>query len=403
MARVVITGLGLVSSLGIGWQDFWKNLLAGKSGISRVRAFDTSNYDRHYAGEAPLFNPNDFIRSQRVKKMGRSSQLAVVAAKLAVADANLKKHQLKDGHIAVVMGTTMGEPRILEYMDEMFVNDRQEMINGFSPLNYSVNSIPFNIAKDLGLRGDNKLFANACAAGNYSLGYAYDLIKSGNADCALAGAVDSFSRVAFSGFSRLVVMAEKKCQPFDLNRQGMMVGEGAGVLVVEELSAAKKRNAPVYGEILGYGLSCDTHHMTMPSSSSIADCLRKALKLSGVHPGEVDYISAHGTGTVENDKAECEAYHAVFGHLNRKIPMSSIKSMLGHTMGAASALESIACCLAMKYGEIPPTMNLENIDPLCDIDCVPNKSRKHEVKIALNNSQAFGGNNACVVLKKDIS
>ncbi len=220
------------------------------------------------------------------------------------------------------------------------------------------------------------------------------------ADIILAGGSDPFSRISFTGFNQFSAVAPERCQPFDKNRKGMMVAEGAGVLVLETLESALKRNAPIYAEILGYGLSCDAQHMTQPSIEGISQCIIKAMNEAGINKDDVDYISAHGTGTLANDRAECAAIKKIFGQLYKRIPVSSIKSMLGHTMGAASALEAITCALVVKNNIIPPTINVETPDPECDIDCVPNEARNHKVNIALNNSYAFGGNNASLVLKK---
>jgi 3-oxoacyl-[acyl-carrier-protein] synthase II len=216
----------------------------------------------------------------------------------------------------------------------------------------------------------------------------------------LAGGADPLSRLAFTGFNRLYAMAPEKCQPFDKNRKGMMLGEGAAILLIEDLEHAKKRQAKIYAEILGYGLSCDAFNMTIPTGKGIVKVMEKAIKNSGIKKDEVGYISAHGTGTTPNDKSESSAIKAVFGDIATKIPVSSIKSMLGHTMGTAGVLEAISCCLAIDDSIIPPTINYETPDPECNIDCVPNKAREKEVNIALNNSFAFGGNNACVVLRK---
>ena len=220
------------------------------------------------------------------------------------------------------------------------------------------------------------------------------------ADVMIAGGVDAFSKIAFTGFNRLLAMAPEKCQPFDKNRKGMMLGEGSGMMVLETLESAIKRKAFVYAEVLGYGLSCDAADMTASHWDVIKKATQKALRNSDVRADQVDYISAHGTGTIENDRVECRAIEAVFGKRSKEIPISSIKSMLGHTLGAAAAIEAIACCLAIKEQKLPPTVNFETRDPECDIDCVPNKARKHKVKVALNNSQAFGGNNASVVFRR---
>jgi 3-oxoacyl-[acyl-carrier-protein] synthase II len=244
------------------------------------------------------------------------------------------------------------------------------------------------------------MFTTACAAGNYAIAYGYDLIKMERADIVFAGASDPFSRIEYTGFNQFSAVAPEKCQPFDKNRKGMMLAEGAGMIVLESLENALKRQAPIYAEIAGYGLSCDAFHMTSASVEGIAECMRKALREAGITVEEVDYISAHGTGTLANDRAECAAIKDVFGPRSRQIPISSVKSMLGHTMGAASALEAIACSLVVKNDVIPPTINFETPDPECDIDCVPNQARKQMVSVALNNSYAFGGNNACLILKK---
>ena len=227
-----------------------------------------------------------------------------------------------------------------------------------------------------------------------------NLIKSGKFDIMIAGGADPIARTNFTGFARLVAMAPEKCQPFDKDRKGMMVGEGAGVLILEDLDSAKKRGANTYAEILGYGLSCDAYHMSIPSLKGIKKVMMKAMNEAKINPDEVDYISAHGTGTIPNDKTECQAIREVFNNNYKEIPISSIKSMLGHTMGAASAIEAISCCLAIKNNLIPPTINFETPDSECDIDCVPNQARKKNVNVVLNNSFAFGGNNACVVLRK---
>ena len=244
------------------------------------------------------------------------------------------------------------------------------------------------------------MFGTVCAAGNYAIGYGFDVVKEGRADVAIVGGADSFSWVAFTGFNQFAAVAPDICQPFDKNRKGMIVGEGAGMLVLEDLENARARKANIYGEILGYGLSCDAFHMTNPQEEGIARCMENAFKDANINKDEVDYISAHGTGTVLNDKAECAAIKKVFGDRYRKIAVNSIKSRRGHTMGAASAIEAIACCLTLKHSIIPPTENYKTFDPECDIDCVPNIARKQKVNIALNSSYAFGGNNACLVLKK---
>jgi 3-oxoacyl-[acyl-carrier-protein] synthase II len=294
----------------------------------------------------------------------------------------------------------MGESQVLERLNDAWINKGVDAIDPDLICKYPANVLSINVTKELGLNGPSFVIPTACAAGNYAIGYAQDLIKKGVVDIMLAGGTDAFSRIAFIGFNRLLAIAPKICQPFDKNRKGMMVGEGAGMLVLETLEDALKRKADIYAEVLGYGLSCDAHHMTAPYGPGIAKAIEKTLKESGLSSSDIDYINAHGTGTPANDKEECLAIKEVFGQHYKKILVSSIKSMLGHTMGAASAIEAIACCLTVKNDIIPPTVNYQTPDPECDIDCVPNTSRKIRVNIALNNASAFGGNNACLAIKK---
>lgn len=396
--RVVITGLGVISSIGIGWQEFWDNLLKGKSGISSVTSFDTTNHFTHNGGEVKNFKPEDFISKEKIKLLNRSSQFALSATKLALEDSGLSKEILCNSKISICIGTTTGSIQAIEHINDRIVNNKEiemELMIQLPP-----HTTPSVIAHEFGLEGSVFMISTACAAGNYAIGYGFDLIRSKKADFVIAGGSDPFSRISFTGFNQFSAVSPDLCQPFDKNRKGMMVAEGAGILILESLESALKRNAPIYAEILGYGLSCDAQHMTQPSVEGISQCMIKAMRESNIKPDEVDYISAHGTGTTSNDKTECAAIKKVFGPLYKKIPVSSIKSMLGHTMGAASALEAIACALVVKNDIIPPTINYETPDPECDIDCVPNKARKHIVNIALNNSYAFGGNNACLVIKK---
>ncbi len=396
--RVVVTGLGVVSSIGIGVQDFWKNLIAGKSGISEIESFDTSQYPVHKGGEVKNFKPEDFIDKRKVKSLGRASQMAIAATKLAIEDARLnEKEYAKAG---ILLGTTMGETQILEELDKRWVKNGDEQLERSLITAYSSNTLSVNAGISFSLTGPNMVMPTACSSANYAIGYGFDLIKSGHDDIMFCGGTDAFSKVAFIGFNRLYAMAPEKCQPFDKNRKGMMLGEGAGVLILESLEHAKKRDAKIYAEVLGYGLSCDAHHMTQPSEDGIARCMEKSIKSSGVSKDDIDYISAHGTGTPQNDKVECAAIKKVFGSRFKDIPCSSIKSMLGHTMGAASAMEAISCCLAIRDGILPPTINFETKDEDCDIDCVPNKFVKRKVNTVLNNSSAFGGNNATLAFKE---
>ncbi|NQS89562.1 beta-ketoacyl-[acyl-carrier-protein] synthase family protein [Patescibacteria group bacterium] len=396
--RVVVTGIGVISSIGIGKDVFWNNLINGQSGISEVASFDTSGHATHVGGEVRDFKPDDFIAKKRSKLIGRASQLAIAATKLALEDAKLNKKSISGAVASVCLGTTMGEIQSVENADQTWIRGGRQEVDNLRLYQSPVNNLPSNIAIEFKLRGRNRIFTTACAAGNYAIGFGYDLLQSGYSDIVIAGGADAFSWIAFTGFNKVGAAAPEKCQPFDKNRKGMIPGEGAGMLVLEPLEEAQKRKAHIYAEVLGYGLSCDAHHMTNPNVEGVASCMQEALNQTNLKPDDIDYICAHGTGTLHNDRAECAAIKQVFG--DKRITLSSIKSMLGHTMGAASAIEAITCCLAVENDIIPPTINFETPDPECDIDCVPNKARKKTVKIALNNGFAFGGNNACLVVKK---
>jgi 3-oxoacyl-[acyl-carrier-protein] synthase II len=261
-----------------------------------------------------------------------------------------------------------------------------------------------SISRDLGyffsIKGTNSLIPNACAAGNYAIGYGYDLIRMRHNDMAIVGGAESLSRIAFQGFQSINGMSLKKCTPFDKDRKGMLLGEGAGILILESLDSAIKRKAHIYAEVAGYGTSCDAHHMTIPHQRGVKKAMEKALRNSGVTVSQIDYVSAHGTGTIANDKNEIAAIKELWGDSCKTPPVSSIKSMLGHCMGAASSIEAIACCLTIENSVIPPTINFKTPDPECAIDCVPNIARHQKVDIALNNGFAFGGNNCCVVFRR---
>lgn len=396
--RVVITGLGVITSIGIGWKEFWDNLLKGKSGISPVESFDTSNYFTHNGGGVKIFKPEEFITEEHLPFMNRATQMAVAAAKLAVEDAHLTSKELNKYRVGVSHGTTLGAAQTIEDIDLLLINSKE--VSKELCFQLPTYAPPAAIAAEFKLNGQNFMFSTACAAGNYAIAYAYDLIRFNRADIIVAGASDPFSRIEYTGFNQLSAVAPEKCQPFDKNRKGMILAEGAGIVILESLDNALKRKTNIYAEILGYGLSCDAFHMTTSSVEGIAACMKKAIKETGIIIDEVDYISAHGTGTPTNDRNECAAIKEVFGPRYKQIPVSSIKSMLGHTMGAASAIETIACALTIKNDTIPPTINFETPDPECDIDCVPNQARKYRVNVALNNAYAFGGNNACLVMKK---
>ena len=400
--RIVITGLGMVTSIGTGCGAFWSSLLAGHSGIGPVESFDTSKYKVSRGAEVKTFRAEDYVWHLDHAGMGRASQFAIAAARLAIADAHLDVHALDPERIGVSMGTTSGEPKEVEYFNDRMVSAAQDQIRPAFISSYPCHVIPAHVASELGFAGINMMIPTACAAGNYAIAHAFDTLRSDRADVMLAGGADAFSRITYTGFAQLGAIAPDLCQPFDRNRKGMVPGEGAAVLVLEPLARALARGARIYAEVTGYGLSCDAHHITAahPEGDGAVRAMEKALKHSGMQPEAVSYISAHGTGTPTNDLRETIAVKRVFQDAAYRIPISSIKSMLGHTMGAASAIEAAACALAIRHDRIPPTMHLEEPDPECDLDYVPNAAREHKVMVAMNNAYAFGGNNSSLILKK---
>lgn len=400
--RVVITGIGIFSSIGTGCDDFWQALLSGHSGISPVESFDTSKYHVHVGGEIKAFSPESYVSSLCAQEIGRTSQLGIAASKLALLDSGIETESIDLTRAAISMGTTSGEPNEIERFDECVVGENLDAAGAEMLTVYPCHNIAASIASELQFKGRNTMIPAACAAGTYAIAHAFDMLRLGQADLVLAGGADSFSRITYSGFAQLKAIAPEKCQPFDKNRKGMIPAEGAGVLVLEPLDRALSRNARVYAEVVGYGLSCDAYHMTggHPEELGSVKAMNNAILESGMRPEDVDYISAHGTGTPTNDAHETLAVKKVFGDAAKNIPISSIKSMLGHTMGAASAIETAVCALTTFHNRVPPTMNMEEPDPDCDLDYVPNVAREHRVDIAMNNAYAFGGVNASLMVRK---
>lgn len=400
-ARVVVTGIGFVTSIGQGRDAVWRALLAGRSGISRVESFDSSRHAASLGGEIKNFSPEHFRRLDP-RGLGRASQLAISAARLALDDAGLDEGlgEIAPNRVGVAMGTTSGEPGMVEDFDDLYLAGRTERIGPQIATLYPSHVIAAHIAAEFHFGGPVTMLPAACAAGNYAIGWSLDALRAGRAEVMLAGGADAFSRITYTGFARLGAIAPELCQPFDKNRKGMVPGEGAAVLVLETLAGALRRGARIYAEVAGYGLTCDAHHMTAahPEGDGAARAMRAALAHAGLPAAAIDYVSAHGTGTPTNDRLESRAMKQVFGE--RRVPASSIKSMLGHTMGAASAIESGVCALAVAENRVPPTIHFTEPDPECDIDCVPNVAREMEVGAAMNNAYAFGGNNASVVFRK---
>lgn len=398
--RIGVTGIGLVTSVGTGREIVWHRLLDGTSGISPVRSFDTSAYKVNIGGEIHSFDPAPFFERLDATKVGRASQMAVAAARLALRDAG--DWQAAAERCGVVMGTTSGEPREVEaYNDAVLGGHLGKLGDGFMR-RYPCHAIAGTVAAELGLAGPNSMIPAACAAGNYAIAHAVDQLRAGRADVMLAGGADAFSRITYTGFARLGAIAPERCQPFDQGRQGMVPGEGAAVLVLERFDRAHQRGARIWAEVAGYGLSCDAHHMTAahPEGDGAARAMADALADAGMSADDVDYVSAHGTGTPTNDRLESRAMVRIFGNRTCFVPTSSVKSMLGHTMGAASAIEGAVCALAVAEDRVPPTIHFETADPDCALDCVPNVGRAMPVRVAMSNAYAFGGNNASVIFRK---
>ncbi|TDC01155.1 beta-ketoacyl-[acyl-carrier-protein] synthase family protein [Nonomuraea longispora] len=393
MHRVVVTGLGPVSSIGIGVAEFTTALRSGRSGISEVRSFDVSKFPRRMAGEVRGFRPEALLQVLEPERWGKASQYAAAAARLAAEDAGLDLTSIDVDRAGAVAGTTGGESQALDALAAQINSSGYAAQDpGLLDLLPS-NRISHAISTELGLAGESMTIGTACSASNYAIGYAFDLLRDGEADVMFAAGADVVCRWTHAAFVRLGAMAPEACSPFDRDRPGMLTGEGGSALLLETLEHAQGRGARIYAEVLGYGVNCDAKHPVAPDAGSIAACMRAAHENADIKPSEVDYVCAHGTGTPANDAAEADALREVFGPAPP--PISSIKSMLGHTMGAASGFGAIASVLAIHLGFLPPTINWSTPDPaLHGIDPVPNRARAAKVRIAQNNGFAFAGNNA---------
>jgi len=407
--RVVITGLGVLSPIGIGKEDYWKALLQGKSGIGPVTRFDTSSFDSKIAGELKDFAPEQFLDRKEIRRMDRFAQFGVAAAKLAVGDAALEIDKENPEDIGVVMGSGIGGIETLCDQHNILLTKGPNRISPlFIPMIIS-NMAAGQIAISLGLKGPNITVVTACASGTNAIGEAYLMLRRGAAEVILVGGAEApIVPVAMAGFCSMKAMStnndepQRASRPFDRNRDGFVISEGAGVMVLETLGHASARGARIYGEVAGYGCTADGYHITAPEpeGAEAARAIRIALEDAGISPDQVDYINAHGTSTGLNDKIETMAIKKVLGDHAYRTPVSSIKSMIGHSLGAAGALEAIACALSISTGWVPPTINYEQPDLECDLDYVPNQARQCPVRVAVSNSFGFGGHNGVLVLKK---
>lgn len=401
-SRIVVTGLGVVSPIGNNVQETWDSLKTGRIGIREVTAFDTSQLNTHRAGSVEGFVPEEHMPAELAARAGRASHLAIAAVKQAMDQSGIDTSTLNPYRAGVSFGTTMGEPGIFDKILDISVEQSPQDVPPDLWLKLPNHKIANNIAYAQGFKGPNFQIPTACAAGNYAIGYAADLLRNGRVDVMVAGGSDALSRIAFVGFNKLRAMSPDHVRPFDQNRQGMMIGEGAGALVLERYVDAKKRGAHIIAEFLGYGLGCDAFKMSIPHPDGVGGkiALVNALKHARVNPSEIDYVCAHGTGTQENDKIETQVIKEVLGDQAYKCSVNSIKAMIAHCMGASSAIEAVSTCLTLQHGIIPPTLNYETPDPLCDLDYVPNEARERDVQIAASNAYAFGGNDSTLIFQK---
>jgi len=400
-SRVVVTGVGVLSPIGSGKERFYAALARGDSGAAPVSQFSTENLGRSIACEVKDFTPGDHLTRGEARRMGRCSAMALAAARMALRDAKLEETAWEDRtRVAVVIGTTMGEADVLEKLDQTLVREGPQALPRSHLTRVGSTLLPIHIARAIGAEGPTVTLPAACAAGNYAIGLAYDLIRTGKADVVLAGASELIQQLQFSGFVRLAAMAPDRCRPFDKDRQGILLGEGSAVFVLESEAHAARRGAAVQAEVGGFGLTCDAYHITRPhpDAAGSVEAMRRAIREAGVEAADVDFVNAHGTGTKANDTAEAAVMREVFG--GRAVPISSMKSMFGHCMGAASAIEAAACLFTVETGVYPPTIHFETPDPECPVALVANHAQHGAHRIVVNNSLAFGGYNAVTLFAR---
>jgi len=400
MPRVFVTGMGVVSSLGLGRRAFWDAIVAGRTGFSTIESFDTEGLDRSVAGEVKDFRARDFLTAAEARRTGRCAAFSIAAARMAVDDAGIRPELLEGARTSVILGTTMGEADLIGDLEGTWIHKGLDAINLSKISRYGTTLLPIHLARAFGARGMVQALPAACAAGNYAIAYAADLIRAGRADVVITGASEILQKHQFAGFVRLGAVAPDRCQPFDKNRKGIIIGEGSAIMVLESEAHALRRGASALAEVGGSGLSCDAHHITRPRADGAGSlaAMRDAIERSGITPDEIDFVNAHGTGTQANDKVESLVVHQVFD--GRSVPVSSLKSMIGHCMGAASALEAVACVMTVQTGVYPPTVSYETPDPECNVNLVANTAARGKADVVLNNSLAFGGYDAVVAFAR---
>ncbi|MFD1178092.1 beta-ketoacyl-ACP synthase II [Paenibacillus puldeungensis] len=406
--RVVITGIGAVTSLGHDLDTFWNNLVQGKSGVSKIESFDVSEYPTQIAASVKDFNPEDYVDRKEARKMDRFVQFAAAAAKNALADSGLNiAEQADPERVGVMIGSGIGGLGTWEDQHNILLQKGPKRVSPFFIPMMIANMASGHVSILFGAKGPNTTAVTACATGTHSIGDSYKLIQRGDADVMICGGAEATIRpTGLAGFCSMRAMStrndepEKASRPFDMERDGFIMGEGSGILILESLEHAQKRGAKIYGEIIGYGLSGDAHHMTEPDPNGPERCMKMAIRDAGLEPEQIDYINAHGTSTPVGDRSETIAIKRALGDHAYKVAISSTKSMTGHLLGAAGGVEAVICALTIQNGVIAPTINLEHPDPECDLDYVPNEARHADVKVAMSNSFGFGGHNATIILKK---
>ncbi len=407
--RVVITGLGTINPLGNDVPTSWENALSGRSGIGYITLFDTSEHKVKIAGEVKGFDPTKHFSRRDARRLDRYAQLAIVAARQAVADAGWNLEHMNRDRVGVVIGSGIGGISTFEREVRVYDKRGPSRVSPFLVPMMLADTAPGLIAIEFGLRGPNFAVVAACASGTNAVGEAFQVIRRGDADAMLVGGADAVvTPLAMAGLEVMTALSkrndapQKASRPFDANRDGFVMGEGATFLALETLEHARARGANIIAEVIGYGVTNDAFHITAPdpNGSGAALCMRNALASAGLKPEQIDYINAHGTSTRLNDKSETAAIKAVFGEHAYEIPVSSTKSMTGHLLGGAGALEAMFTALAIRDGILPPTINYETPDPECDLDYVPNEARRAEVHYALSNSFGFGGHNGTIILAK---
>ncbi|KGG81145.1 3-oxoacyl-ACP synthase [Caloranaerobacter azorensis H53214] len=407
--RVVITGIGVVSPIGIGMEEFWNAIKEGKNGVDYITRFDTEGYSTKIAAEVKGFKPEDYMDKKEAKRMDRFTQFAVAASRLAVEDSQLNLDLINKNRFGVVIGSGVGGLSTLEEQHEKLLKKGPKRISPFFIPMMISNMAAGQIAILLGAKGPNETVVSACASSTNAIGDSFKIVQRGDADIIVTGGAEAaITPLALAGFSSMKALSTNNdnpkiaSRPFDKNRDGFVMGEGSAILILEELNHALNRGAKIYGEIVGYGMTCDAYHITAPAENGegAARAMKSALDDAGIEPNMIDYINAHGTSTPYNDKFETAAIKEVFKDYAYKLKVSSTKSMTGHLLGAAGGLEGAVCALTVYHDFIPPTINYNTKDEECDLDYVPNKGIEQKVIYAMSNSLGFGGHNASIIIKK---